>query len=239
MGISSSRLLGRATLAVGALALLGAGVVGAIGHVPTASAHNYLVSSTPEAGAVLTELPPDFVITTNDVLLDFGGENTGSAGALEVKGPDGLFYGDGCVTVSGASISTAAALGPAGDYTVIWRVVSTDGHPVSNEFAFTWQPDAGQAVSLGSSAAPVCATAVDGSAADGTSSGDSTSADSGDTSSDATAAATSDAEFVSVLAWAGGALAAVAVAVGVTLLVLRRPKLGARPGTDPPPPGDV
>jgi len=214
---------------VGALALLVAVTVGAVGQVPTASAHNYLVSSTPEAGSVLTSLPPEFVITTNDVLLDFGGENTGSAGALEVQGPDGLFYGDGCVTVSGASISTPAALGPAGDYTVIWRVVSTDGHPVSNQFSFTWQPDAAQVASTGSAAAPVCPTASDTSGEPNADSSNSPTASS----------ASSDDEFFSVLAWGGGALAAVVVAVGVTLLVLRRPKLGAGPGSDSRPPGDI
>jgi methionine-rich copper-binding protein CopC len=232
---ASPRLLGTLAAAVGAVALLAAGTFGAVGHLPAASAHNYLVSSTPEAGSVLTELPSDFVITTNDVLLDFGGESTGSAGALEVQGPDGLFYGDGCVAVSGASISTAAALGPAGDYTVIWRVVSTDGHPVSSQFSFTWQPDAGQPVSAGSKAAPVCATADDGSggAAEGSSAGSSGAG------SDATATAASEAEFVSALAWVGGALLAVVAAVAVTLLVLRRPKLGASPGTGSRPPTDI
>ena len=236
MGIALPKPSARRAAAVGALALLAAVTVGAVGHVPAASAHNYLVSSTPEAGSVLTSLPPEFVITTNDVLLDFGGENTGSAGALEVQGPDGLFYGDGCVTVSGASISTPAALGPAGDYTVIWRVVSTDGHPVSNQFSFTWQPDAAQVVSTGSAAAPVCPTASD---AEG--SADSTESASGDSEADSpgSAAASSDDEFFSVLAWGGGALGAVAVAVIVTLLVLRRPKLGAGPGSDSRPPGDI
>ena len=226
----------RRMAAVGALALLAAATVGAVGQVPAASAHNYLVSSTPEAGSVLTTLPPEFVIITNDVLLDFGGENTGSAGALEVQGPDGLFYGDGCVTVSGPSISTAAALGPAGDYTVIWRVVSTDGHPVSNQFTFTWQPDAAQVASTGSAAAPVCPTAKD---AEG--SADETESASGDSEADSpsSSAASSDDEFFSVLAWGGAALGAVAVAVVATLLVLRRPKLGAGPGSDSRPPGDI
>ncbi|SKA80903.1 hypothetical protein SAMN06295879_0258 [Agreia bicolorata] len=239
MRIPLPRLSTGVTIAIGALALLGTGAltVGAIGQLPAASAHNYLVSSTPEAGSVLTTLPSDFVITTNDVLLDFGGENTGSAGALEVQGPDGLFYGDGCVTVSGPSISTAAALGPAGDYTVIWRVVSTDGHPVSNQFSFTWQPDAGQPASTGSKAAPVCATAVD-KTGDSSSAGGSTGS-SADGSDPKSVAATSDDEFLSVVAWAGGALAAVAVAVGVTLFALRRPKLGAGSGSDSRSSGDI
>jgi methionine-rich copper-binding protein CopC len=238
MAAASPRLLGNLAAAVGALVLLAGATFGAIGDAPAASAHNYLVSSTPEAGSVLTVLPTDFVITTNDVLLDFGGQSTGSAGALEVQGPDGQFYGDGCVLVSGASISTAAALGPAGDYTVIWRVVSTDGHPVSNEFSFTWQPDADQPVSLGSTAAPVCATADDGTDGAAGAAGGS-SVDSGRPSADATAQAASEAEFVSMLAWAGGALLAVVVAVAVTLLVLRRPKLGTNPGSGPRPPTDI
>lgn len=230
MRIPLPRLSSGATVAIGALALLGTGAltVGAIGQLPAASAHNYLVSSTPEAGSVLTTLPSDFVITTNDVLLDFGGGNTGSAGALEVQGPDGKFYGDGCVTVSGPSISTAAALGPSGDYTVLWRVVSTDGHPVSNQFSFTWQPDAGQPASSGSATAPVCPTAADDASAPSSSDG-----------ADTSVAATSNDEFLSVAAWGGGALAAVAVAVGVTLFVLRRPKLGAGSGSDSRSPRDI
>jgi methionine-rich copper-binding protein CopC len=185
----------------------------AVGAATPAQAHNYVVSSTPEAGSVITVLPEQFTVTTNDVLLDFGGENTGSSGALEVQGPDGLYYGDGCVTVSGASISTPAALGPAGDYTVNWRVVSTDGHPVSNKFVFTWQPDAGQPVSEGSAAEPVCATAS-GATDDATDEGGSATAES------------ADDEFVSVLVWSGGALLAVILAVGGTLLVLRGPRRG-------------
>jgi methionine-rich copper-binding protein CopC len=236
MRIARPKSSARRAAAVGALALLAAMTVGAVGQVPTASAHNYLVSSTPAAGSVLTSLPPEFVITTNDVLLDFGGENTGSAGALEVQGPDGLFYGDGCVAVSGASISTPAAIGPAGDYTVIWRVVSTDGHPVSSQFSFTWQPDAAHIASAGSAAAPVCPTASDAAGAV-----DGAGAASGDSEADtpASTAASSDDEFLSVLAWGGGALGAVAIAVVATLLVLRRPKLGAGPGSDSRPPGDI
>ena len=178
-----------------------------------AQAHNYLVSSTPEAGSVLTVLPEEFIVTTNDVLLDFGGENTGSAGALEVRGPDGLFYGDGCVTVSGASITTGASLGPAGDYTVLWRVVSTDGHPVSSQYDFTWQPDAGQPVSTGSEAAPVCPGSE---ASSGSNSG------SGDAAASPAASDGDDAEFWSAAAWIGGAIGAVVVVLAATLLLLRR-----------------
>jgi hypothetical protein len=38
-----------------------------------AAAHNYLVSSSPEDGAVVTEQPGAFSVTTNDALLDLDG----------------------------------------------------------------------------------------------------------------------------------------------------------------------
>jgi methionine-rich copper-binding protein CopC len=209
MRTRSSRWPRRTSALLGTLLILGL----AVGAATPAQAHNYVVSSTPEAGSVVTVLPEQFTVTTNDVLLDFGGESTGSSGALEVQGPDGLYYGDGCVTVSGPSISTRAALGPAGEYTVNWRVVSTDGHPVSNQFVFTWQPDAGQPVSEGSDVEPVCATAA-GAADD-------------ETKEDGSGAPeTADDEFRSVLIWSGGALLAVVLAVGITLLVLRGPRRG-------------
>lgn len=119
-----------------------------------ASAHNYLVASTPAEGEVLTELPEQFSITTNDALLDLSGE--GSGFALQVVGPAGLYYGGGCVSVSGATMTTDAALGAAGDYEVIWQAVSVDGHTVSGEFGFTWSPEEGFAAAEGSATPPAC-----------------------------------------------------------------------------------
>ncbi|MFD3445003.1 copper resistance protein CopC [Microbacteriaceae bacterium 4G12] len=119
-----------------------------------AQAHNYLVSSTPAEGDTLAELPDRFDITTNEALLDLGG-STG-AFALQVTDADGQYYGDGCLDITGPSLSTAAELGAPGTYTVQWQVVSADGHSVSDEFAFEWAPAATGEESAGSTAPPVC-----------------------------------------------------------------------------------
>ena len=172
-----------------------------------ASAHNDVVGSSPAAAAVVTEQPGEFSVTTTDLLLDLDG--TGSGTAMVVTGPASapMFYGDGCATVSGATIETAAQLGAAGEYTVIWQTVSTDGHSISDEFTFDWQPNADQVLADGAATAPACATETDAAT---TESGTSPSADSGFDSS------------LSTVAWIGGSLGAVLLAVGATLFALRR-----------------
>src|SRR5690606_17231618 len=77
-----------------AVALAGASIVGVS---TAASAHNFIVSTTPAEGSTLTTLPAQFEVTTNDDLLDV----TGNADAfvLDIVDSDGLYYGDGCITV--------------------------------------------------------------------------------------------------------------------------------------------
>ena len=135
---------------LGTLAIAGS----VIGTASTAQAHNYLIASTPAAGSRITTLPTTFEITTNDDLLDLRGAN--GAFALQVRDSAGLFYNDGCVTRSGPSLMTHAALGAPGKYTVVWQVVSVDGHPVSGDYDFTWAPASGQPVTTGTATAPVC-----------------------------------------------------------------------------------
>lgn len=193
-------------------AALGA-TVPVLGQAAPAQAHNYLVSSTPKAGETLTALPKDFEVTTNDVLLNIDGNGTGFG--LQVTDSAGKYYGDGCVAVEGMVMSTAAALGAAGSYTVTWQAVSTDGHTVSDSYGFTWQPPTGFTPSSGSSTVPDC---------NGTASINTTPApDSG-----TTGAQTVDTGTLSTVLWIGGAFLAVAAAVILTLVVTgRRKKPGA------------
>lgn len=146
-----------ASLAIGALV-----AASVFGLAASASAHNYLVSSTPKAGSTLTALPSKFVITTNEGLLDLSGHGAGFA--LQVKDAAGKFYGDGCVTVTGPAMSVTAALGAPGKYTVIWQVVSADGHVVSDTYGFTWAPAASFTPSQGVATAPDCGGKSGGSA---------------------------------------------------------------------------
>ena len=118
-------------VAIGA-ALVAASVLGLAGP---ASAHNFLVSSTPSAGKTLTALPDAFTITTNEGLLDLSGHGAGFA--FDIEDSHGQFYGDGCVTVTGSSMSIDPTIGAAGKYRVLWQIVSADGHVVSNSYSFT------------------------------------------------------------------------------------------------------
>ena len=120
-----------------------------------ASAHSQLVSSTPSAEQTLTTLPPAFSVTMNEDLLDLAGDGTGFA--LQVTDAAGLFYGDGCLSIAGPTMSVGASLGDPGPYRLVYQVVSDDGHPVSAEFTFNWT---GAATGPGSEAAPICGQTV-------------------------------------------------------------------------------
>ncbi|MHB1171572.1 MAG: copper resistance CopC family protein [Lacisediminihabitans sp.] len=193
-------------IAFGALVAVGS----VLGLSAPAQAHNYLVQSTPSAGEVLTTLPAEFSVITNGVLLNINGNGDGFA--LQIKDQNGLYYGDGCVTVDGPGMSTAAALGAPGKYTIVWQIISTDGHTASNEFSFTWQPASADAlVGKGSKAAPTCHGAQSPNAKPG---------------ADARPAPTTanDSETLSAVLWIGGAVLAVGAAVVITLLLTSRKK---------------
>lgn len=209
----TSRRLVASTAA--ALAIAGGAVLG-LGS--PATAHNYLVASTPKVDGTLTELPDRFEITTNDKLLAIGGSTSGFA--FRIVGPDGKYYEDGCVAVDGPSMTTAAALGDSGDYTVEWQVVSADGHTVSDEYRFTWDAPAGATPARGSATPPTCATA--GSDDDGSEGDDTTGTASGSTDSAGTDAL-----------WIGaGGVVLVGVVVAVLLLLRRRPAAPEPEDTD-------
>ncbi len=193
-----------------------------LGFAAPAQAHSYLIASTPEAGSTIAELPQQFSVTSNEALLDISGDGTGFA--LQVTDADGLFYGDGCVTVEGASMSTPASLGEAGTYLVQWQIISADGHPISDQFTFDWQPAESVTLSEGSAAAPDCGGNADtGTAVEGAD--DSNGEDGNNGSVDPVTAAANNAATLSNVLWVGGILAAVTLAVLVTLgLLTRRPK---------------
>ena len=127
-----------------------------------AFAHNFLVSSTPAAGQTLTALPSKFVITTNEGLLDLSGHGAGFA--FEIEDAQHRFYGDGCVSVDGSSMTIASAIGAAGKYRVVWQLVSADGHIVSNQYSFTWAPSDSFRPSVGSGHPQDCGGKAGGTA---------------------------------------------------------------------------
>jgi len=184
------------------------------------SAHGFLVDSTPTEGQTLSTLPAEFSVTANSPLLDLAGDGTGFG--IQVTDAAGLFYGDGCVTVAGPTLSTPAALGAAGNYLLTRQFVSDDGHPVSDTLAFTCDPGAGFVPSAGATKAPVCGTvATPTTPTTPTAAAPTTAAE--PTATPTTAAAAEPTQDSSVPLLVGGGILAVVLAAGISLYLARRP----------------
>lgn len=188
------------------LLAVGLAVLATLAVAGPASAHNQVVSSTPSSGQTLTELPSEFRIVTNEALLDLGGQGRGFA--FEIRDAAGRFYENGCVTITDATMSTPAALGAPGAYTVIYQLVSADGHTVSGEIPFTWAPSGSVTASKGTAAPATCPGSTEKA-----------QAPTSGTGSDGTRNTT--VPLADVL-WIGGVLLVVALAVVVTLVVTTR-----------------
>lgn len=108
-------------LVTGALTLAG----------PPAVAHDALLSSDPADGAVVTEPPVMVVLTFAAAQAEIGTE-------VVVTGSDGASWSDGAAMVSGTTVTQPLKAGmPSDGYTVQWRSVAADGHPVSGTLTFT------------------------------------------------------------------------------------------------------
>ena len=78
----------------------------------------------------LQTAPTVVTLTFDDALANF-------EPVVTVTGPDGTAYQTGAPTVDGAQLRSAvAALPVAGTYTIAYRVVSGDGHPVEGTVSF-------------------------------------------------------------------------------------------------------
>lgn len=142
------------------LAPVFAAVALAGGVAGPAFAHAALTGTSPENGASTTDTT-SISLTANEELLDLG---DGEGFVIAVSDADGHFYGDGCVVVDGMTASMPVHLGGAGDYTVAYRVVSADGHPIEGSWQFTYSPAPDATVGTAYVDMPVCgetATAVE------------------------------------------------------------------------------
>lgn len=125
---SRSRRLA-ASLAALCLTATGAGAASSLVAAPVAQAHSVLTSSSPEQGATVEASPREVTVTFNeDISPEFA--------TLTVM-RDGTNEAEGEAKVDGATLSVAVPdLDPA-TYTVGYRVVSADGHPVQGSFDFS------------------------------------------------------------------------------------------------------
>jgi methionine-rich copper-binding protein CopC len=134
-------------------------VVAAVGFAALSTgpafAHAELVGSSPTADssvATVTEVS----ITAGEELLDIGANSEGFV--MVVTDSTGLYYGDGCVSVTGDTASMPVSINAPGDYSVAYRVVSNDGHPVEGEFTFSVTGDASAEQFAGYPEKPACGT---------------------------------------------------------------------------------
>ncbi|ONI49975.1 MULTISPECIES: copper resistance CopC family protein [unclassified Streptomyces] len=120
------RFAARALVAPAALGILVAGA-------PLAAAHTDLDSSAPVAEASLAEMPESVTLTFSDPMDQ-------KYAKVAVTGPDKKPAGQGTPRVDGKRVTIALdPQGSAGEYSVGYRVVSADGHPVSGSYTFTVQ----------------------------------------------------------------------------------------------------
>ena len=111
------------------------GVVGwLVASAPAAHAHAVLEQTTPAAGAVVATAPAQ-------VTLRFGEQVAVQQGSVRVFDPGlhrvdvgGTHHVGGSGSVVGVDLPRTLS---AGTYTVTWRVISADSHPVDGSFTFS------------------------------------------------------------------------------------------------------
>jgi len=113
-----------------------------------AVAHDALLGSEPPDGAVVAEAPDELVLTFAAPQSEIGTE-------VVVTGPDGASWSDGAAVVSGSAVTQPLRPGMVGGvYSVQWRSVAADGHPVSGTLAFTVDPPVAPAPAVTATASP-------------------------------------------------------------------------------------
>lgn len=96
---------------------------------PVASAHASIDSTSPEAGKVVSAMPDENVIVFNEGV-------SIADGAVRVIDPTGNdVRGIESRVVDGTTVlTTLPELDAQGSYTIAWRAVSADGHPISGAY---------------------------------------------------------------------------------------------------------
>ncbi len=181
----------------------------------SAAAHDSLVASDPAADSTIDTLPEDLTLTFSAALISGEGST-----AVVVTDADGNSITEGEPTVDGAMVTQPLiADAPAGDYTVLWQVVSSDGHPTDGEFSFS-------VTSSGDAAdSPDATTSPEPEAAE-------TETPLAPVETEQPAETAPDDPLLGALPWIIGAVV-VAAGVGALIVVMRRSRRGDS-GSDTP-----
>lgn len=151
MTLSSPRSSQRRALKLWLTTVLAVAIVTA--PAMPASAHSELLDSTPKAGDTLSEPP-------QQVELVFGENVQEQGGAIVVQATDGSRVDQASTFATDANVATVQLKknAPAGKYTVTFRIVSADGHIVSD--AFSYRVTSGTSPSPTDSSTPTTSSAA-------------------------------------------------------------------------------
>ncbi|MFE5410338.1 copper resistance protein CopC [Microbacterium sp. NPDC056569] len=113
-----------------AAVLVACGIV--VGAASPAHAHDELIGSDPSANSTTATLPAQLTLTYSAEIADDEG-----ASVVEVTDAAGTSLVSGTPTVRDNVLTQPLAGAASGAVKVLWKVVSSDGHPISGEFSFT------------------------------------------------------------------------------------------------------
>ncbi|MFM8254588.1 MAG: copper resistance protein CopC [Actinomycetota bacterium] len=116
------------------------GLILAITFAPTSFAHAELKSSNPVEGSTLEVMPSTISVTFNENLLNLEGEQVNTIALLDGNSEDVSLSE---ITIDNATISAKVNVDSfvlPGEYRIIYRVVSADGHPIEGEVPFIYAP---------------------------------------------------------------------------------------------------
>ncbi|GAA1367219.1 copper resistance protein CopC [Arthrobacter rhombi] len=112
-------------------AVLAAVLLALLVPIGAASAHDTLVSTDPASGSTVQKMPQKIGLTYDNIPIALGSE-------IRIIDAEGTNWAQGQAKVTNRVVNQGVQPGtPAGTYTVQWRVVSSDGHPIQGNFTFT------------------------------------------------------------------------------------------------------
>lgn len=112
-------------------AVLAAVLLALLVPIGAASAHDTLVSTDPASGSTAQKMPQKIGLTYDNIPIALGSE-------IRIVDAEGNNWAQGQAKVTNRVVNQGVQSGtPAGTYTVQWRVVSSDGHPIQGNFTFT------------------------------------------------------------------------------------------------------
>jgi len=101
--------------------------------IPPALAHSELVSSNPSASANIQQLPEQIELEFNEELL-----NIGTGNSISIMTPSGEDIGMGETSTEDAKITRLLnTTSETGEFAVMYRVASADGHVLKGSFTFS------------------------------------------------------------------------------------------------------